>query len=168
MSEENQGNFDDAIDPKTFWRALGVRAVGGAVVAASGARGPAGFLALSVTHLAQNPPTLLVTIGKSTSALATVLEAKHFAVNYLAAVQADVADIFGGKTGLKGADRFQPGRWTSGRTGAPLLANGVGWLDCRLVDTLERFDTVIAIGLIVASLANPGVDPLVYFQGKAL
>jgi flavin reductase (DIM6/NTAB) family NADH-FMN oxidoreductase RutF len=168
LSDTKENDLGDAIDPKSFWRALGVRAIGGAVVTAAGAEGPAGFLALSVTHLAQNPPTLLVSIGKSTSALATVLEARHFAVNYLATADAGIADVFAGKTGLKGADRFAPRRWQPGRTGAPLLVGGVGALECRLLETIERFETVIAIGLIVGATANPDAEPLVYFQGKAL
>jgi flavin reductase (DIM6/NTAB) family NADH-FMN oxidoreductase RutF len=160
--------FSDAIDPKQFWRALGPRAIGGAVVAATGAQGPAGFLALSATHLAQNPPSMLVTIGKTTSALASVLESRAFSISYYSAEQKRIADIFGGKTDLKGADRFEPGLWTSATTGAPILKDGVGWLDCRLAETIERYETVIAIGVIVGFSASPNVRPYVYFQGGAL
>src|SRR5262245_40493760 len=98
--------FSDAIDPKQVWRAIGPRAIGGAVVAACGAQGPSGFLALSATHLAPNPPTMLVTIGKATSALATVLQSKSFSINYFSTEQKRLADVFGGKTELKGANRF--------------------------------------------------------------
>ena len=35
-----------AIDVKTFWRALGERAIGATIVTAQGADGPAGFLGL--------------------------------------------------------------------------------------------------------------------------
>lgn len=153
------------IEPKTFWKAIGVRAIGGAVVAAQGKDGPAGFLGLSVTHLAQDPPTLMVSIGTKTSALPTILEARHFSVSYLSSEDKDVADIFGGKSDLKGADRFAAGRWTSLTTGAPILQSAVGCLDCEVVETIERFDTVIAIGLIVGATANPDKDPLVYFSG---
>ena len=65
-------------------------------------------------------------------------------------------------------DRFEPGLWTSGATGAPILKDSVGWLDCRLADTIERYETIIAIGVIVGFAANPNVRPLVYFQGGAL
>jgi flavin reductase (DIM6/NTAB) family NADH-FMN oxidoreductase RutF len=164
----SQTEVSDAIDPKQFWRALGPRAIGGAVVAAAGAQGPAGFLALSATHLAQNPPTMIVTIGKTTSALATVLESKSFAINYFSTDQQRIADLFGGKTDLKGADRFEPGVWTKAQTGAPILKDAVGWLDCRLVETIERYKTIIAIGVIVGFAANANVKPLVYFQGGTL
>ena len=37
------------VDTKTFWTLLGMRAIGAAVVTATGPEGPAGFLGLSVT-----------------------------------------------------------------------------------------------------------------------
>lgn len=154
------------LDPKLFWRALGVRAIGAAVVTAEGSQGPAGFLALSATHLTQDPPSLMVSVGKSTSALAAILEARHFAVNYLGEQQAALAEIFGGKSELKGAARFQDGLWTRLASGAPVLKDAVGTLDCVLTDSLERHETLIVIGHILATSANAGVAPLVYFQGK--
>ena len=39
--------MDSEIDAKTFWKAIGCRAIGVAIVTAKGADGPAGFLALS-------------------------------------------------------------------------------------------------------------------------
>lgn len=156
------------IEPKTFWRALAPRAVGVAVVTARGASGPAGFLALSVTHLTANPPTLMVSIGKSTSALATILETGHFAVNFLARSDEALADIFGGKTELMGAERFDPELWTELATGAPVLKQACGTLDCVLSETIERHATMIALGRIVAHTDNAGRSPLVHFRGAYL
>lgn len=154
-----------SIDTASFWRALGVRAAGGAIVAARSAQGPAGFLALSVTHLTQSPPSLLVSIGKSTSALGTILEAGTFAVSYLSTDQAALVEVFSGRSPSKGADRFEPADWTELATGAPVLRHCVGALDCVLVETIERFETVIAIGRIVANTAAPDGQPLVFFKG---
>ena len=97
------------IDPKTFWRLIGERATGATVVTARGADGPAGFLGLSAAHVCADPPTMLVSIDAKTSALAAVLHGKHFAINYLRARRPGLADLFGGKTAVKGADRFEPG-----------------------------------------------------------
>ncbi|WP_245474031.1 flavin reductase family protein [Bradyrhizobium zhanjiangense] len=155
-------------DAKTFWRALGMRAIGAAVVTARGSSGPAGFLALSVTHLTFDPPTMLISIGKTTSALAAVLEAKHFAINYLPVGTEELARNFGGQGPLKGTDRFVPDQWTTLATGAPILKSAVGVLDCELEETIERFETVIAIGRIAAYLQAEKVSPLVTFRGGYL
>ena len=71
------------IDAKAFWGAVGQRAMGVSVVTASGADGPAGFLGLSTAHVCADPPMMLVSIDKRTSALQAVLESRHFAINYL-------------------------------------------------------------------------------------
>jgi flavin reductase (DIM6/NTAB) family NADH-FMN oxidoreductase RutF len=155
-------------DAKTFWRALGMRAIGAAIVTARGSAGPAGFLALSATHLTSDPPTMLVSIGKKTSALAAILEAKHFAINYLPVGAEELARSFGGQGPLKGADRFAVEQWTTLVTGAPTFKNAVGVLDCQLDETFERFETIIAIGRIVGYTQTEGVKPLVSFGGGYL
>jgi len=158
----------DAIDAKTFWRALGSRAIGVAIVTAKGANGPAGFLALSATHLTADPPTMLVSIGQKTSALPVILEAKHFAINYIGRDREDLAREFGGQGTLKGADRFAAGEWTTLATGAPVLNGAVGVLDCELEETIERHATMIAIGTIKAFTQNSTIQPLISFAGRYL
>jgi flavin reductase (DIM6/NTAB) family NADH-FMN oxidoreductase RutF len=43
-----------------------------AIVTARGTAGPAGFLALSATHLSPSPPMMMVSISYTTSALGAV------------------------------------------------------------------------------------------------
>ncbi|MBC57182.1 MAG: flavin reductase [Confluentimicrobium sp.] len=157
-----------AVDPKEFWPLMGVRAIGGAVVAATGAQGPAGFLALSVAHLTATPPTLVVSVGKPTSALATLLEAGSFAVNYLSTDHKPLADVFGGRTAAKGADRFSTGQWGTLITGAPVLSDAVGVIDCVIEETIERHETLIVLGRIVGYAADNDAPPLVYYKGGIL
>ena len=72
---------------------------------------------------------MLVSIDKRTSALATVLAARHFAVNFLPRDANAIAESFGGKGELKGAQRFQIGAWKSLSTGAPILEDALArWI----------------------------------------
>ena len=64
--------MDSEINAKTFWKAIGCRAIGVAIVTAKGTDGPAGFLALSATHLSASPPMMMVSMGLTTSALGAV------------------------------------------------------------------------------------------------
>src|ERR1700758_1616878 len=98
------------IDAKLFWRALGRRAIGAPIVPGRSERGPAGFLGLSASHISADPPLMLASIDKRTSALQNVLAARHFAVNFLPSDAREIADVFGGKGELKGADRFKVGQ----------------------------------------------------------
>src|SRR6202048_4968548 len=94
------------IDPKTFWRTLGQRAIGSTIVTARSRAGAAGFLGLSAPHTPADPPLMLVSIDKRTAALAAVLASRHFAVNFLPHDARALAESFGGKGELKGAARF--------------------------------------------------------------
>lgn len=167
MTDDPQkpGASPKVIDVKTFWRALGVRASAVAVVTAQGAEGPSGFLALSATHLCAEPPTLMVSIDKRTASLAAVQYGKHFAINYLPRSDEALADMFGGKTDKRGADRFAAGRWTTLTTGAPILNDAIGALDCVLEETIERYNTIIAIGRLVDYVGRPDGEPLLFFRG---
>jgi flavin reductase (DIM6/NTAB) family NADH-FMN oxidoreductase RutF len=154
----------DEIDAKTFWKAQGCRAIGVAIVTATGADGPAGFLALSATHLSASPPMMMVSIGLTTSALAAIRHGNHFAINYVPKGGEAMVKEFGGGGTLKGADRFLPGAWAPLKTGAPTLVESVGVIDCQLDDMIERHGTIIAIGRVVAFTASTK-DPLISFRG---
>jgi flavin reductase (DIM6/NTAB) family NADH-FMN oxidoreductase RutF len=156
------------IDVRTFWQAVGLRAVGTAIVTAEAGDGPRGFLALSATHLCADPPILMVSVDKKTSALQTMIDGGHFAINYLATSQADLAGIFGGKGELKGADRFSVGTWTRLATGAPVLEGAAGVIDCKIEDIIERFGTAIVLGRVIDFTAAPDAIPMVSYKGKTL
>jgi len=162
---ESQAN---PIDVKTFWQAVGQRATGATIVTALGSDGPAGLLGLSATHVTADPPTMLVSIDRRTSALASVLEARHFAISYLPRGAEAVVDHFSGKSPLKGADRFEPGRWTQLATGAPVFKDAIGAFDCTLEEVIERHGVSIVLGRVVALHSNPAGAPLVYFRGGYL
>ena len=152
------------IDAKTFWRALSARATGVVVATAHGRDGPAGFLALSATHVTAAPPTMLVSIDRRTAALDAVLHGNHFALNFLPRGDQALADMFGGRGETRGADRFAPGRWGKLATGAPILNDAVGAIDCVLEETIERFGVLIAIGR-VADVVVRESEPLLFFRG---
>jgi flavin reductase (DIM6/NTAB) family NADH-FMN oxidoreductase RutF len=109
---------------------------------------------------------MLVSVGKKTSALKDILDSRHFAVNFLAAGSEALVDAFGGRTDEKGASRFEADAWTTLETGAPVFRDALGAMDCRLEDTIDRGDVVIAIGRVVAASAKGSGEPLVLFRGK--
>jgi flavin reductase (DIM6/NTAB) family NADH-FMN oxidoreductase RutF len=153
------------IDAKAFWGIVGQRAIGVSIITARDPDGPAGFLGLSAAHVCADPPTMLVSIDKRTSALSAVLNAKHFAISYLPRHAENVAVTFSGKTAAKGADRFESGQWTTLTTGAPVFADAIGAVDCVLEETIERYGVIIAIGRVVNLARSPG-EPLIYFRGE--
>ena len=154
------------VDIKTFWRTLSERVTGVTIVTACDEFGPAGFLALSAAHVTASPPTILVSADKKTSALATILSSRHFAVNYLPAGTDAVADAFSGKGGLSGSQRFVEGQWDTLTTGAPVFTEALGAFDCVVDEVIQRGDVSIVIGRAVATRIDSSRPPLVFFRGK--
>ena len=157
----------DAIDGRAFWTTLGQRATGMTVVTADSDNGPVGFLGLSAAHVTASPPTMLVSVDRKTSALAGIQSRRHFAVNFLPADASRVADAFGGRTGVSGADRFAPGDWHTLSTGAPVYSQALGVFDCVVEEILERGDIFIVIGKVVAVASRSDGEPLIFFRGKS-
>ena len=154
------------LDMKTFWQLIGQRAIGATVVTGKDDEGPAGFLGLSATHVTADPPMMLVSIDKRTSALKPITGSRHFAINYLPKGAEVVADTFGGKGAAKGADRFAVDQWTTLTTGAPIFAEALAAIDCELEETIERHGVVIALGRVVDFAIRGDGEPLVFFRGK--
>ncbi|NTI78574.1 flavin reductase family protein [Rhizobium rhizogenes] len=156
------------IDPRTFWGAIGCRAAGVAIVTVEGSEGPAGFLALSATHLTASPPTVTVSLDKKTSAGPELVAKKAFAINYLAMEGRDIFHRFTMRDGPKGADRFEGLTLSRLATGAPILPYITGVLDCRLEEVIERHGTYLIIGQIIAFENFKDRHPLVHYQGQVL
>ena len=163
MTSSESGGTDLSIGE--FWKLIGARPVSVPVVAARDEKGPAGLLALSATHVSATPPTMLVAVGSSTSALPTIRAAGSFSINYLPEDAIDVAGIFGGKTDLKGADRFEEGKWSVLETGAPVFRDACLVLDCVIDSTFECRGTELIVGRIVAYRIDDGKAPLVSYRG---
>ncbi|RWJ05684.1 flavin reductase family protein [Mesorhizobium sp.] len=153
------------IDPREFWSLMGSRPVSVPVVAAKGAEGPSGLLALSATHLSASPPTMLVCVGHTTSALKTIHHARSFAISYLPVGAEKVADIFGGRGGVAGSDRFVPDDWTTLETGAPVFSRAVAAFDCKVAATFTHTGTDIIVGEIVAYKVDQSAVPLISYRG---
>ncbi|EPX76625.1 flavin reductase family protein [Salipiger mucosus] len=154
----------DEITVGDFWRTLGERAIGATVVTADSAEGPRGFLGLSAAHVSADPPRMLVSIDRKTSALDGVLEQRHFAINILPEGQAALASAFGGK----GEKPFAPEEWTTLATGAPVFAAALGVFDCEVEQVVDLDGTAVVIGRVRAVRAAGEGEPLVFFRGKFL
>lgn len=168
MIPDARAPAENIVDAKKFWHAVGQRATGSTVITARSPDGPAGFLGLSATHVCADPPVMLVSIDKRTSALATIFAARHFAINYLPREARAVAEAFSGRTPQKGADRFQEALWQAHVTGAPIFINAVGAIECVLEETIERHSVVIALGRVVNICLGNSNTPLVHFRGDYL
>lgn len=152
--------------PGAFWKAIGCRNVGVAVVTSAAPGGTVGFLALSATHLCAAPPTMMVSLDANTSAGSALLASGAFCINYLSRDQKFLADRFFDKTAPKGTERFSDIGTHQIATGAPAIDGCVGNLDCAVEEVITRHGTMIVLGRLIDAQADMALPPLVSFAGK--
>jgi flavin reductase (DIM6/NTAB) family NADH-FMN oxidoreductase RutF len=131
------------------------------VVTASAAGGPVGFTASSVASLSLEPLLVMVAVGGDGESLSAIRSAGSFAVNILGREQQEVATRFASEPR---DTRFDHLDLEQAVTGAPLLSDALGWLDCMLHEEFLAGDHVVVVGRVAACSAREG-EPLIYFRG---
>ena len=150
------------IEPADFRRVLGHFATGVTVITTLDAHGaPAGLTANAFTAVSLVPPLVLVCVDRASDTHDLIRRSGSFAVNVLASEQADVARRFAQD---ERARRFDALPWRAEVTGAPVLADVLAWIDCRVHATADGGDHTIYIGAVQATAARDG-DPLLFFRG---
>src|SRR5205809_5270909 len=100
------------------------------VITSAGSAGKAGTTATAVCSVTDAPPTLLMCLNRRSQTNPIVQGNGVFCVNTLGHDGAGIADLFAGRTGIVGTDRFGSGEWTVLATGSPVLACAVVACDC--------------------------------------
>lgn len=140
---------------------LGHFATGVTVATALHNREIVGMTANAVTSLSLNPPLVLVAVDKMAAMHVALTASRHFALNILDESQEQLSRRFA-QRGLKDVSDL---KWKTADSGAPILADALAWVDCRLTEVLPGGDHDIFIGEILAGDCRDGL-PLLYFCGK--
>jgi flavin reductase (DIM6/NTAB) family NADH-FMN oxidoreductase RutF len=120
-----------------------------------------GMTANAVTSLSLSPPLVLLAVVKESQSQQMFQQAGCYALNILTADQQAISHRFAapGPKDLSGLN------YTTAVTGAPILLDTLGWVDCKVVEILPGGDHEIFIGEIVAGDCRDG-EPLLFFSGK--
>lgn len=124
-----------------------------------------GMTVNSFTSVSLDPLLVLFCCEHEAAIHEPLLEAGAWAVSMLAADQDDVSRWFATHE-RAGEDQFdgQPTR-PGPHTGAPLLSEGLAWLECRTWATYDGGDHTIVVGEVVGLEVAERDDPLVYYRG---
>ena len=120
-----------------------------------------GMTANGLTSLSLDPPLVLLAVARDSLSLSNFKEGGCFALSILTADQQEISDRFA----FKGPKDFSGLEYKTAETGAPILSNTLGWVDCRVTNVLPGGDHDIFLGEIVAGDASDGA-PLLYYSGK--
>jgi flavin reductase (DIM6/NTAB) family NADH-FMN oxidoreductase RutF len=125
-----------------------------------------GLTATAVCSLSADPPQLLVCVNRSAAAHTMISEGENLCVNLLAHTHQRLAALFAGQTGVLGSDRFKAGRWTTLKTGAPVLEDALASFDCIVGEKFASTTHTIFIGRVVDVRLRSNGGPLLYAGGS--
>jgi len=154
-----------AINPDLFRKVLSRFATGVSIVTARHGDEIHGLTANSFCSVSLEPPLVLVCVDQNAHSHDLIQQGGNFAVNILAAAQEELSQRFA-TDHLSAAERFAGINFHTEITGAPILEESLGWLDCKLFAAYAGGDHTIFVGEVVA-MGQPQVDrPLLYYQSR--
>lgn len=157
------GDAEDERAAARFRDVLGRFATGVTVVTGMAGFEPVGMTCQSFASLSLSPPLVLFCPAKSSRAWPLMRAWGHFCVNLLAADQQGVSEVMA----TRGADKFAEVAWSpSPLTGSPLLAGGLGYVDCAIEAVHEAGDHFVVVGRVLDLAATGREPPLLYFRGE--
>ena len=108
-----------------------------------------------VTQASFQPPLVAVGVKADSGAHAIIKSSGTFALNVLSKGQNALAFTFFKSLEREG-NTIGGETFSAGKTGAPLLAKAAAYVECKLVDTVEKGDHSLFVGEVVeAGLAAP-------------
>lgn len=101
-----------------------------------------------VTQASFAPPLVAVGVKTDSGAHAVIKDSRAFVLNVLGKGQNAMAFTFF-KPAQRDGQRISGEPFRAGTTGAPILENTPAFVECKLVDTVERGDHSIFVGEVV-------------------
>jgi flavin reductase len=150
------------VEATTFREAMSRLGAAVHVISTAGPGGKAGVTVTAVCSVSDAPATLLVCLNRRSQTNPAVVENGVFCVNTLGETGTDIADVFAGRTGLSGSDRFKTGEWTTISTGSPVLASAVVNFDCRIIEIRSVASHNVFFGAVESIRLGPNGPVLVY------
>ncbi len=140
---------------------------GGVTIVTSAFEGRrSGLTATAVCSLALTPPRILASINIQGDTFGIVRRSRCMSVNLLSVEHERLARRFATHRAMLNEDRFSAGDWVKRSTGAPMLADALAALDCRVTQIIPLDSHAILIGLVEDILFGPPRPPLIHFESQ--
>jgi flavin reductase (DIM6/NTAB) family NADH-FMN oxidoreductase RutF len=110
-----------------------------------------------VTQAAFEPPMVVVAVENTSKTIDMMRDSHHFAISVLQQGQRDVATKLG-RTSYQAPQKLKGIRTKPAPVSrVPILAESLGWVECRVVATLPAGDHTLVLGEVVsAGVENEG------------
>jgi len=151
-------------DPALFRDAMCRLGAAVHVITTDGPGGKAGATATAACSVSDAPPTMLMCLNRRSQTNPVVAQNGVFCVNTLGAAEAGIADLFAGRTGVSGSERFNTGSWMTLATGSPVLSTAVVVFDCRIIEVRAVASHNVFFGAVEAVRLGPQGPALLYHE----
>lgn len=152
------------VQDTTFRNSMRLLASGVTIVASLFEGRRSGLTATAVCSLALSPPRVLTSINMQGHTYGLVAGSRCMSINLLAMDHEKLAERFAAKRAAEDEDRFVHGEWKTGLTGAPLLADALAALDCRVTEIIPLDTHAILIGVVEDIVFGLHRPPLIHFE----
>ena len=149
----------------TFKTAMRCLASGVTIVATQWQGEKSGLTATAVCSLALSPPRVLASVKMQGVTYGLLSQSRCMSVNLLAEDHIELARRFAAKRGHESEDRVAIGPWEERVTGAPVLADALAGLDCRITEIVPLDTHAILIGVVEDVVFGKKRAPLINFEG---
>jgi flavin reductase (DIM6/NTAB) family NADH-FMN oxidoreductase RutF len=120
-----------------------------------------GFTATAFLTVSMDPPIIVVSATRTSTAFAMLRDASSFAVNLLSPDQSELAGAFA-KPAPERVGLWDRTPWTADGEGVPLLGGTTGAFSARVRQLVEAGDHVLVLGDVTGLHLGEGSDTLVY------
>ncbi len=118
----------------------------------------------SLVSLSLAPPLVGIAINRHAAMHELLRRAGGFAASLLAGDQTGIAQHFA--RGVPPIALWHGIAWHEGESGAPLLDDALGWLECRTVDEHATGDHTFFVGEVVILEHGRVAPPLIYLDQR--
>jgi len=150
-----------AFDPMLQRQIMGRFATGVTVVTTRVGDEVSGMTANAVMSLSLDPPLVVVSVDRSASMHGLLQQGQCFAINILKREHEDLSNRFA----QRGPKDFSDLATKTAESGAPILAEALAYVDCRLVEIAAAGDHDMFVGECLAGEGGEGA-PLIFFGGR--
>jgi flavin reductase (DIM6/NTAB) family NADH-FMN oxidoreductase RutF len=155
------GSDPASFDAARFRQVLGHFCTGVVIITAVDGAEPVGLTVQSFTSLSLTPPLVSFAVGRESSTWPRLKAAGDFCVNILADDQEALCRQFA----TSGADKFAGVGWRPGGTGAPVLNDALGFVECRIETEHPAGDHVLVVGRVTDLEITREGKPLLFYRG---
>lgn len=150
------------LENRSFRDILGRFTTGVVLVTASSADGPVGMAVNSFTSVSLDPPLIALCAAFTSTTWPSIRATGSFAVSILGDQHEELCRTFS----TRGAERFSGREWSATRSGHPIPADGLGWLDCSISAIHPAGDHELVIAAATDGAVSDAANPLVFHAGR--